>query len=194
MRLLIGNLSEKVDRASRFVLILFFVIAFLSTVYQVFSRFVLQSPVMKQLIPMIDFSVFNLTWIEELIRYLFVWIVFLGIGIVYKSKGHAQVEILHHYLSENVKKKLLIFIEISNSALFLFLMVYGWRILQFTSQQISPAMGLNMTLIYGTVLISSLICLLHATVHLFELTSPQEKSVTNEILTVEIPSEKTTIG
>ena len=91
------KLSNKADKISRNIVILFFVIAFISTVYQVFSRYVLQSAIAKSILPFVDFSMFNLTWIEELIRYMFVWIVFLGIGIVYKSKGHAQVEILHHY-------------------------------------------------------------------------------------------------
>ncbi|CAH0189825.1 TRAP transporter small permease [Peribacillus sp. Bi134] len=171
MKVFMGNLSGKINQISRFFLIFFFIIAFLSTVYQVFSRFILQSMMLKKALPMVDFSIFNLTWIEELIRYLFVWIVFLGIGIVYKSKGHAQVEILHHYLPEIFKNKLLAFIEIVNSFLFLFLIVYGWSILKFTSQQISPSLGINMTFIYGAVLICSLTCLIHSSVHLLGLVS-----------------------
>jgi TRAP-type transport system small permease protein len=77
--------SITVNKASQVVIFVFFVTAFLSTVYQVFSRFVLQSAFVQKILPIVDFSVFNLTWIEELIRYLFVWIVFLGIGVVYKS-------------------------------------------------------------------------------------------------------------
>lgn len=163
------NLSEKINQVSQFFLIVFFVIAFLSTVYQVVSRFILQSTLLKSSLPMIDFSIFNLTWIEELIRYLFVWIVFLGIGIVYKNRGHAQVEILHHYISKKLKGKLLMFIEIVNSGLFLFLIVYGWSILKFTSQQISPSLGINMTLIYCSVLICSIICLIHSLVNILGL-------------------------
>lgn len=182
------KLSEKVNRVSGFILIVFFIIAFMAAVYQVFSRFVLQNPLMKKALPMIDFSIFNLTWIEEFIRYLFVWIVFLGIGIIYKHKGHAQVEILHHYLSEYWKNKLLIVIEVVNSALFLFLIFYGWSILKFTSQQISPSIGLNMTFIYGAVLVSSLICLLHSSVHLLEL--GPAKSRRDEVVRMEMEAAR----
>ncbi|MGM0854948.1 MAG: TRAP transporter small permease [Bacillota bacterium] len=165
----ISHLSNGVDRISRWVMIGFFMIAFVTTVYQVFSRFVLQSTFLNDALPMVDFSVFNLTWAEELIRYLFVWIVFLGIGIVYKAKGHAQVEILHHYLSKKTKKYLHYFMEAINSALFLFLIFFGGRILQYTNLQISPAMGINMTLIYVTVLISSIICLIHSVNNIYDV-------------------------
>ncbi|MGD6894544.1 TRAP transporter small permease [Bacillus sp. OG2] len=186
------KMSGKVDKASRAILIAFFVLAFIATVYQVFSRFVLQSTFIGKLLPMVDFSIFNLTWIEELIRYLFVWIVFLGIGIVYKSKGHAQVEILHHYLSESYKKILSITIEIINSGLFLFMIVYGTRILKFTNQQISPSMGLNMTFIYGAVMVSALICLVHSGTRLAGLIS--EKTVQNSRkLEADAVSENTNI-
>jgi TRAP-type transport system small permease protein len=184
--------SITVNKASQVVIFVFFVTAFLSTVYQVFSRFVLQGAFVQEMIPMVDFSVFNLTWIEELIRYLFVWIVFLGIGVVYKSKEHAQVEVLHHYLPKKYKSKLLILIEVINSSLFLFLIIFGSRILKFTSQQISPSMGLNMTIIYGAVLICFIICLIHSLVNLLGLVI--SKSEKNEITRVEVPGEGTNIG
>ncbi|AZU64132.1 TRAP transporter small permease [Neobacillus mesonae] len=178
-------ISQKINKASRFLLIALFVIAFVAAVYSVFSRFVLQSSFMRNMLPMIDFSVFNFSWIEELIRYLFVWIVFLGIGLVYKSKEHAQVEILHHYLPEKFKGKLLVVIEAVNSAVFLFLIVFGWRILKFTSQQISPSMGLNMTLIYCAVLICSIICLIHAVVNILGLLAMKNQKNSAPIETIE---------
>ncbi|WML58752.1 TRAP transporter small permease [Neobacillus sp. PS2-9] len=186
------ELSKKVDKASKFLLIFFFVIAFVATVYQVFSRFVLQSSIVQKTLPMVDFSVFNLSWAEELIRYMFVWIVFLGIGIVYKSKEHAQVEILLHYLPEKLKGKLQVLIEVINSAVFLFLIVYGFSILKFTSQQISPSMGLNMTLIYGSVLVCSLICLLHSFVNILNLVVGKEEKA--RIVQVEVANENPHIG
>ncbi|WP_413306104.1 TRAP transporter small permease [Bacillus sp. 1P10SD] len=186
------ELSQKVNKASKFLLIVFFVVAFVAAVYQVFSRFVLQSSIVQKMLPMVDFSVFNLSWAEELIRYMFVWIVFLGIGIVYKSKEHAQVEILLHYLPEKLKGKLQVLIEVINSAVFLFLIVYGWSILKFTSQQISPSMGLNMTLIYGSVLVCSLICLLHSIVSILDIAVGKEKKA--EIVQVEVTSENPHIG
>lgn len=174
------RISEKVNRWSHFIMILFFALAFIFTVYQVFSRFVLQSSFMIQIFPMIDFSIFNFAWAEELIRYLFVWIVFLGIGIVYKNKGHAQVEILHFYLPEKYKIHLQKVIEVGNSILFIFMIYYGSNLLKITSLQVSPAMNLNMSIIYGSLVVSSLICLLHSITHLLNLinvSSTKEKKV-----------------
>lgn len=192
MKQFVFHWSNRMDRFSRWVMIGFFMIAFITTVYQVFSRFVLQSTFLNDALPMVDFSVFNLTWAEELIRYLFVWIVFLGIGIVYKAKGHAQVEILHHYLSEKSKKYLHYFMEVINSALFLFLIFFGGRILQYTKLQISPAMGINMTFIYVTVLVSALICLIHSLNNIYEV--KEGKVVVEDAMKVEEVQQQTNIS
>lgn len=189
---MIGKASDRVNTASKVVIFVFFVTAFLSTVYQVFSRFILQSSFVQKIFPMIDFAIFNFTWIEELIRYLFVWIVFLGIGVVYKSKEHAQVELLQHYLPKKLKGKVLVLIEIINSSLFLFLMIYGWRILKFTSQQISASMGLNMTIIYSAVFVCAMICLVHSVVNVFELVNA--KTEKKELGTVEVTSNHSYLG
>ncbi|MGG4169031.1 TRAP transporter small permease [Rossellomorea vietnamensis] len=192
MKQFVFHLSNRMDRFSRWVMIGFFMIAFITTVYQVFSRFVLQSTFLNDALPMVDFSVFNLTWAEELIRYLFVWIVFLGIGIVYKAKGHAQVEILHHYLSEKSKKYLRYSMEVINSALFLFLIFFGGRILQYTKMQISPAMGINMTFIYVTVLVSAVICLIHSVNNIYEV--KEGKVVVKDAMKVEEVQQQTNIS
>lgn len=192
MKQFVFHLSKRMDRFSRWIMIGFFMIAFITTVYQVFSRFVLQSTFLNDALPMVDFSVFNLTWAEELIRYLFVWIVFLGIGIVYKAKGHAQVEILHHYLSEKSKKNLHYLMEVINSALFLFLIFFGGRILQYTKLQISPAMGINMTFIYVTVLVSAVICLIHSVNNIYEV--KEGKVVVEDAMKVEEVQQQTNIS
>ena len=189
MKQFFGKTSQTINKVSQYLIIVLFVAAFLATVYQVFSRFVLNSSFVQSLFPMFDFSVFNFSWIEELIRYLFIWIVFLGIGVVYKSKEHAQVELLHHYASEKWRSRLNIFIEIINSAVFLFLMIYGSSILKFTSQQISPSMGINMTIIYIAVLISSLICLIHACENVLEIFAGKRNAAKADAV-----NENTSIG
>ncbi len=189
----ISTLSRKIDRFSRVLMIAFFMVAFVVTVYQVFSRFVLQSALVRNALPMIDFSSFNLTWGEELIRYLFVWIVFLGIGIMYKTKGHAQVEILYHYLSDRYKKMLSYIVESINAVMFLFLILFGSRILAFTTHQISPAMGINMTLIYSSVLVCSVFCLVHCLANFAELKQRNSRS-DGELEEEEVQHQQSNIG
>ncbi len=186
------KLSSKIDRISRSIIIFLFALAFIGTVYQVFSRFILQSSITKDIFPFIDFSIFNFTWIEELIRYLFVWIVFLGIGTVYKNNGHAKVEILLNVLSEKWQNRLQILIETINVGLFIFLAVFGLKILKFTTLQISPSLGLNMTFIYVAVLLSSLICIVHSCARLFDFLSKAETRV--PLNNVEVISENTNLG
>lgn len=188
----VQKLSSKLDGFSRSIIIFLFTFAFICTVYQVFSRFILQSVVTKELFPFFNFSLLNFTWIEELIRYFFVWIVFLGIGTVYKNNGHAKIEILVNVLSEKWKNRLLGIIEIINVGLFIFLAVFGLRILKFTTLQISPSLGLNMTFIYGAVLLSSLICIVHSCARLSEIFSKADARI--PLKSVEIIRENTNLS
>ncbi|MDA6151466.1 hypothetical protein OSK18_28700, partial [Escherichia coli] len=41
--------------------------------------------------------------------------------------------------------------------------------MKFSIQQISPSLGLNMTFIYGAVLVSSIVCFVHSSVNILEL-------------------------
>lgn len=191
MRSILQTLSSKIDKISRYIIVVLFTLAFIGTVYQVFSRFILQSSLIKDILPMVDFNIFNLTWMEEFIRYLFVWIVFLGIGIVYKGSGHARVELFISYLSEKWRVRVECIIEVLNLALFVFLIAFGSSILKFTSQQVSPSMEINMTLIYMSVLISSIICLVHSVTQLVNLTSAKTRS---EDIKVKTSTNNTNIG
>ncbi|MFC7319317.1 TRAP transporter small permease [Halobacillus campisalis] len=53
------------------------------TILQVFFRFVLDSP---------------LTWTDELGRFLLVWVVFLGVGVVSLDDRHLAVNMLQEYM------------------------------------------------------------------------------------------------
>ncbi|MBD1380604.1 TRAP transporter small permease [Metabacillus arenae] len=161
----VQKMSRTINKFSCYLMIAFFIVAFLATVYQVFSRYIINSPFLAQVLPAVDFGLFNFTWIEELIRYLFVWIVFLGIGTVYKEKGHAHVELLLLYLPKVWQKRLIFIIECINASFFILLIYLGAAILKTTSLQVSPSLNINMTTVYMSIFFCSLICLVHSAAH-----------------------------
>ncbi|MDI3480404.1 MAG: TRAP-type transport system small permease protein [Tepidanaerobacteraceae bacterium] len=116
------------------------------TFAQVFFRFVLNSP---------------LAWSEELARYLFVWITFIGASVALHRWGHFQVDIVVNLFPDNIKK-------IIESAIYVLIMLfasiivyYGFVLTQYTSVQLSPALQLNMAVPYFALPLSGLLIFFH---------------------------------
>src|SRR3712207_5550728 len=95
----------------------------------------------------------GITTSEELSRFLFVWLTFLGAIVALREHGHLGVDILVRRLPEAGKKLCLVVSHV--------LMLYAtWLLLQGSWQQTlinlnvaSPAAGLSMGLLYGTGLV-----------------------------------------
>ena len=89
----------------------------------------------------------SLTWSEELSRYLFVALIVLGINLFVRIelidgylKGKAQ------YVMDVIRKGIAIYVS-------LILMYSGYGLIEIGGYQISPAMGIPMSLLYGIMFI-----------------------------------------
>ena len=104
-------------------------------VLQVFMRYVAQS---------------SLTWSEELARFCFVWLVYIGISYGVKKAKHIRVEALLVVLGRKGKY----FINMVAHVLFLifalYAMYYGFSIYEMigTSGQRAPSLGIPMSIMY----------------------------------------------
>lgn len=161
-------LSRFVDTISKYGLAVALSLAFLATVYQVFSRYVLLSPFMTKFVSQSILSIFNFPWMEELVRYLFIWTVFLGITVVYKMKGHAQVEIVTNFLPLKWKRVSGIAVELFNSLFFLILMIKGIEMINITNGQLSPSLQINMAWVYISMICCAFFSLIHSILFLAE--------------------------
>jgi TRAP-type transport system small permease protein len=158
----IQRLSKGLDRISRIIVFLLFAVAFIGVLYSVFSRFVLQSSWLSAMLPGVDFAIANFTWMEELIRYSFVWVVFLGVGIVYKEKGHAHVELVMNYLPKRFKKRFEVTIEVINLLFFSLLLYKVTSMMLITNGQLSPSLKINMMWMYVSIGCCAVICIFHS--------------------------------
>lgn len=104
-----------------------------------------------------------LPWSEELARYCFVWIVFLGGAIGLSGGIHLGVDLIVNLLPAPVRRAL----DALTSALiaaFAATVIYAsWPVLSMNMLQRSPALGVQMTYVYAAIPISMalifLICL-----------------------------------
>lgn len=97
-----------------------------------------------------------LAWTEELARYLFVWVIYLGASMAVRRKRHLKVDIVLLLLGEKGKFVL----RLVSNMLFLFFCVvmayegaYLVYSLQFIRPQYSPAVRFPMSLAYLSVLV-----------------------------------------
>lgn len=84
---------NKLNRMVILIIVPLFTIMSIVTLIQVLFRYVFKLP---------------LSWTEELARFLFVWVVFLGSAVSVKELGHVGVEYFVSRLSFNKRRLLLL--------------------------------------------------------------------------------------
>ncbi|MDN4501098.1 TRAP transporter small permease [Alteromonadaceae bacterium BrNp21-10] len=150
--LLINKVLEK--------LLIFIMATIVITVtWQVFSRFILQSP-----------SSFT----EELARFLLIWIGILGAAYAYRTKAHLGLDLFVEKMQPVRQKVARIFIEVVVMAFAGSVMVYGGLSLVMLAvelKQTSATLGLNMGLVYSVIPISGVLILLYGLDNLIQLNS-----------------------
>ncbi len=107
---------------------------------------------------------FNWTpeWSEELARYLFVWVVFLGSALIMGESGHLAVQFVpNHFKGTAVGKGLEIAINLSGYVFILILLVQGVKMTRVMTFQISPGLEIPMSWVYSVIPISSVLMLLY---------------------------------
>jgi TRAP-type C4-dicarboxylate transport system permease small subunit len=103
--------------------------------FQVFMRYVLQD---------------SLSWSEELARYCFIWLVYLGISLGAKKKRHMSVDIAFLAFKDQGKIILSMIGNLLFLAFALFVIINGYQVTikLLTWGQSSPALNLPVGLVY----------------------------------------------
>jgi len=113
-----------------------------------FAFFILMSniQVFTRLIPWIPIF----PWTEELSRYSFVWVMFLGVSWAVRDNSHLKVDILVMYMPKTLQKICGAFSNLLLIGFSLFVGKYGWMVIlkQMQIGQKLTATGLPMWIIY----------------------------------------------
>ncbi|WP_422446721.1 TRAP transporter small permease [Thermoanaerobacterium sp. DL9XJH110] len=114
----------------------------LASLFQVIFRYVLKQP---------------LPWSEELARFLFVWVVFLGSAVAVKEKAHVGLEYFVDKLGMSQKKLVYGIAYILCIGMSIVIFINGWNIVKSTFSQLSPAMQIPMAYVYFAIPLGFLI-------------------------------------
>lgn len=115
--------------------IILFTISFM-VILQVFMRYVVGS---------------SLAWTEESVRFLFIWMVFLGFSLGVKKNNHLAIKIFDRYLPQKVLLWLVLFGHLCFLIFCLIISILGFKELMIFMEfkQVSPAMGIPMSIVYA---------------------------------------------
>ena len=96
---------------------------------------------------------FSLSWTEELSRYIFILMVYTGLGYGFKRGTHVRVEVVDLFLSPSVLKHLS---TVNDIIVIIMLAVIAWFGLDivinaYQVNQLSPAMGLPIFIVYSII-------------------------------------------
>jgi len=108
--------------------------------------------------------VFNWTpeWSEELARYLFVWVVFIGSALIMGESGHLAVQFVPNHFKGTATGRLLeIVINLSGYVFILILFTQGAKMTRVMTFQMSPGMEIPMSWVYAVIPLSSALMLLY---------------------------------
>jgi TRAP-type C4-dicarboxylate transport system permease small subunit len=139
---MVETLNRRVDVLTEVLLAVMVVVVFV----QVIFRFFIQLP---------------LSWSEEVARYLFVWIIWMGAATVVKEGGHPGMDLLTRSFSPRWQRVTEIAMNLLFSATLVTIVVTGFMLASANMSQPSPAMELPMGIPYAAIPLSAVIMLIN---------------------------------
>ncbi|NEU30832.1 TRAP transporter small permease [bacterium LRH843] len=97
----------------------------------------------------------GITESEELSRYLFVWIVFLGAMIAHKEKGHLGVDLLIGALPAKVQKVMYTIVNIIVIGVLVIVIDGSLKMVAINSNSYGPATGIPLSILFYAGLLAS---------------------------------------
>jgi TRAP-type C4-dicarboxylate transport system permease small subunit len=162
------KLRKKVDDILFWVLVILMALMVLNVLWQVASRYLLQSP-----------SSFT----DELSRYLLIWVGLLGASYVTGKKMHLAIDILPSRLEGKKERNLNIFINILVGLFAFFAMVWGGINLVYITlklEQTSAALSIPLGYVYTVIPLSGLIIIYYSIANLAQ--KPEEPEELGEAM------------
>lgn len=154
----LGRLADVLDRTLLTLAVIALVGVSLTVLLQVVSRLLLP---------------FTVAWTEELTRYLFIYMVSLGAGVVLHRHRNVNVELFHGSLGFRGRAVYLTVISLLTGGFALLVLPEAWKFAQLGAFQTSPSMRLPMiyiflssVVLFGSLLFYSAICTLEGIIAL----------------------------
>ena len=154
-------LFEKTNRIMEIFLMLIFGLLVLDVLFQVFSRYVLNT---------------SFSWTEEFARFSLIWLSILGAAYLNAKREHLSMDFLYRKLSGPAKKKVSILIEVLIFLFALVVMVIGGSNLVYTTlhlEQLSGTLRIPLGYVYAIFPICGLLIMSFSVFHISKILTNQ---------------------
>jgi TRAP-type C4-dicarboxylate transport system permease small subunit len=152
---------NKVNRFLEVFLVLIFGLLVLDVLWQVFSRYVLNT---------------SFSWTEELARFSLIWLSILGAAYLNARREHLSMDFLYGKFSDATKKKVSILIEILVFLFALIVMFVGGANLVYTTlhlEQLSGTLRIPLGYIYAIMPFSGFLIMCFSVYHISKISNNQ---------------------
>jgi TRAP-type C4-dicarboxylate transport system permease small subunit len=116
------------DHLEEIITGIFFTIMCIFIFLQIFTRYLLKNP---------------LLYTEEVSRFAYVWVSFVGSSLAFKNREHIQVDFFINLLGPGVKRVIVIFADLVILVLLIYLFIWGVRYTEFTKMMLTPALEIS---------------------------------------------------
>lgn len=99
----------------------------------------------------------SLYWSEEIGRYLFIWITFIGAALALREKAHVAIDSFVKMMPVFLQKVVRIIAFLAMLAFSLVMTYTGWNMLQYGAHQVSAATQMPMYYVYLVLPVSGLL-------------------------------------
>ena len=113
----------------------------------------------------------GLTWSEELIRFIIIWITFIGMSVCSKDNDHMSIEFIAEMLNGKANKLLMAFIYLLALILGIMLTWYSFQLFLFSldTAQVTPGLDVPFYFIYLIIPISGVLLIIRYIQQLIKL-------------------------
>ena len=132
------KVSKITSKIEKLLYYLFFIVMMLSIFLQITSR--------MARVP--------LSFTEELSRFSYIWIVFVGFAYTKRNNINIRVEFFVELLPKKIQKGIRYFLELLELGIFIFVLYWGIELVKFNKVMLSTAMEISMLFVYIAVPIS----------------------------------------
>jgi TRAP-type C4-dicarboxylate transport system permease small subunit len=113
---------------------------------QIFTRFILLKPLM---------------WTEEVARFCFIWLIFVGASINVRKRAHFALELFSSKLSPRSRIYITFLIHTLVGIFALSLLVLGWTFFKVGIIRVSPTIDISMAYVYAAIPLSGIFMLIY---------------------------------
>lgn len=108
-------------------------------------------------------------WAEEFVRFVFVWISFVGAAIGIKENIHIGIDVIVNLLPQKARLATTLIAQILVGAFASVLIYSGYGLTMSTAHQPSPALGISMSYVYAALPVGGALMLYYLVGQVLEL-------------------------